>query len=84
MNEIEILGLVAGALTTSSSLPQLRRTFRRRSASDLSLQTSGMVITGVVLWLVYGAMQQDLALMASNVAALSLHSALLFAILRYR
>ena len=52
--QINFIGLCAGALTTMSFLPQLVATYRIKSARGLSY---GYLLTfsmGVALWLVYG------------------------------
>ena len=48
MNPIEVLGLVAGALTTTAYLPQAVRTLRSGSARDLSLAM--LLLTLPILW----------------------------------
>ncbi len=48
------LGLVAGALTTFASLPQIVYAIRTRSMDDISLATLGMFGFGVLLWFSYG------------------------------
>lgn len=50
----DLLGYVAAAITTFSFLPQLLRTWRSRSARDLSVAMLFFFSTGVALWLVYG------------------------------
>jgi MtN3 and saliva related transmembrane protein len=48
------LGLIAGAFTTCSSLPQILRVVKTRSMNDISLLTLCMFAFGVSLWLCYG------------------------------
>ncbi len=57
MDGIEILGLVAGVLTTFAFLPQAVRTWRMGSARDFSLSTLLMLVLGVGLWTVYGVLR---------------------------
>jgi MtN3 and saliva related transmembrane protein len=51
MNSNDALGLIAGVLTTISFLPQVIKTWRSRSAKDLSLGMFGMFSAGIFLWL---------------------------------
>jgi MtN3 and saliva related transmembrane protein len=51
---IDAIGYAAAALTTLSWVPQLQRTWRTRSAADLSTGMLAAFTTGVALWLVYG------------------------------
>ena len=48
------IGFVAGTLTTIAFLPQLQRTWRTKSADDMSLAMLLIFTTGVFLWLIYG------------------------------
>jgi uncharacterized protein with PQ loop repeat len=54
MDTIKILGLVAGALTTAAFLPQVLKTWKSRSAKDLSLGMFSLFCLGVAMWLAYG------------------------------
>jgi MtN3 and saliva related transmembrane protein len=51
-----IVGIAAGSLTTLSLVPQVIKTWRSRSAKDLSLSMLLVFITGVALWETYGLM----------------------------
>jgi MtN3 and saliva related transmembrane protein len=83
-NYIEIIGLVAGCLTTVSFLPQVIKTWRSRSAKDLSLVMFSLFCSGIVLWLFYGFLINSLPVMLSNAFTLILSSAILFFKLRFK
>jgi MtN3 and saliva related transmembrane protein len=82
MDAIEILGLVAGALTTTAYLPQAVRTLRSGSARDLSLAMLLLLVGGIVLWLAYGALAGLTAVVAANAATLALTLPILWVKLR--
>jgi MtN3 and saliva related transmembrane protein len=84
MNSITILGLTAGAFTTLAFLPQVIKTWRSRSAGDLSLLMFVVFSAGVVLWLAYGLLVGELPLIVANIVTLALIATLLFFKLRYR
>jgi len=84
MNTISLLGLVAGAFTTIAFLPQVLKTWRSRSAKDLSLGMFSIFTLGVAMWLVYGFMINDLPVILANVVTLILASTLLFFKLRWK
>lgn len=67
IDPIALLGLVAGAFTTVAFVPQVIRTWRLKSASDLSLAMVGLNSTGNLLWLTYGLYIRSLPLIAANV-----------------
>lgn len=84
MNAIQVLGLVAGSLTTAAFFPQVIKTWKSRSAKDLSLGMFSMFCLGVILWLIYGIMVRDIPVIAANLITLLLASTLLFFKLRFR
>ncbi len=61
-----ILGLMAGALTTGCWLPQLLRSWRTRSARDISWTYLGVLGLGVVLWLSYGLLTGEMTIILAN------------------
>jgi MtN3 and saliva related transmembrane protein len=61
-----ILGLIAGACTTLSFLPQVIRTLKTRHARDLSAAWLMIFGLGTALWLTYGILKSDVAVAAAN------------------
>ena len=53
---IDLIGMIAGTLSTVAFVPQVWRVWRTRSARDLSLPMYLIFTTGVALWFVYGVM----------------------------
>ena len=51
---VNLLGGVAGVLTTLSFVPQVIKTWRTRKADDISLGMLLLFSLGVALWGVYG------------------------------
>ena len=80
---IQLLGLIAGACTTIAFLPQVLKTWKSRSAKDLSLSMFSIFSLGVALWLLYGFLVQDIPVIAANMITLMLASTLLVFKLRY-
>jgi len=79
----EFLGLVAGALVTCSMIPQLIRIFKLKSAREISLLFTMLLLFGMVLWLVYGIYLSLNPVILWNAIGIALVSLLLFAKLRY-
>jgi MtN3 and saliva related transmembrane protein len=69
---ITIVGYIAAALTTFSSLPQVIKIFRTKKTSDISLVMYIMVFIGVLLWLVYGLLITDYPIIFANLVSLFL------------
>lgn len=84
MSAIMILGLVAAVLTTIAFVPQVFKTWKSKSAGDLSLGMYLILTTGVILWLIYGILKEDIPIIAANVVTLSLALTLLYFKLFYR
>ena len=68
----DILGMLAGTLTTVSFVPQVIKTWRSRSAGDISFGMFLLFSLGVVLWLMYGLAIHSLPVIVSNVVTLAL------------
>lgn len=66
MTNLDILGLIATAFTTSSFVPQVLRTWKTRDVSGISLSTYVIITIGLALWLAYGLMKNDLPLIVAN------------------
>lgn len=77
MSFVTLTGMVAAVLTTIAFLPQVLRTWKTRSTSDISLVMFATYVTGIVLWLVYGLMLGDLPLICSNAVTLVLSGTIL-------
>jgi len=83
MDFTTVIGLFAGALTTTSFFPQLAKIRRTKSAEDISTGMFVMFCTGVALWLAYGVMNRDVAVIAANFVTLMLALAVLILKLKY-
>ena len=83
MDYEEIIGLVAGALTTFSFAPQVWRLFRLRSAHEISLPFNLFLMLGVACWTVYGIVLSLMPVILWNAVTFALVSSMFFAKLRY-
>lgn len=83
MDGLTTLGLVAACLTTFSFVPQLTKVVRTRSAEDLSYGMFGAFSLGIVLWLVYGVLRDDLPVIVANAVTLLLVVTILVLKARY-
>jgi MtN3 and saliva related transmembrane protein len=71
------IGFAAAACTTIAFLPQALKAWRTRSTADISIGMFLLLVVGIILWLVYGAILGDLPLIAANVVTLCLAGAIL-------
>lgn len=74
---IDILGFVAGFLTTLAFLPQVIKVIKTKKTEDISLGMYIIFSLGVALWLVYGIMLLSLPIIIANTLTLALASIIL-------
>ncbi|MBI2165095.1 MAG: SemiSWEET transporter [Chloroflexi bacterium] len=74
----ELVGLLAGGLTTISLVPQLMRVFRSRSSRDISLPFTLMLLLGFLFWLMYGLLNGLMPVILWNSLGLVFMSVLLY------
>jgi len=84
MDLTDVLGLVAGFLTTISLIPQALQIWKTKSAKDVSLPMFLAFATGVALWAIYGVLKQELPIIVWNCVALALAAWIAAMKLRYR
>lgn len=69
---ITFVGFVAATLTAFAFLPQVFKTWRSRSAADLSLSMLLTQTSGVALWIVYGVSIRSIPIIAANIINLAM------------
>ena len=84
MQIAQIIGLIAGTITSITFLPQVIRIWKTRSAKDLSMLMMIMLIVGTSLWLSYGLMIKDAAIIYTNSMVLAMSMIMLFFKLKYK
>jgi len=74
----DILGYIAATLTTISFLPQVIKTWKSRSAEDISLAMVAISAAGSMAWLVYGFLKSDIPIIIANIILAALALMLVF------
>jgi len=74
---VDGIGVTAGMLTTASFVPQLIRTWRMKSARDLSYGWLACFTGGLLSWLTYGILIHSAPVIIANTCTLILVGALL-------
>ena len=62
----EVLGLIAGGITSVAMMPQLIKVIKEKNAEDISVAMLLVLITGLSLWVWYGILQNELPIILSN------------------
>ena len=83
MHAIEVLGLLAGFLTTLSFLPQAVQIIRTKDTKSISVAMYSAFVAGVFLWMVYGLVIASVPVLLWNVLTLILSGTILFLKLRF-
>jgi len=63
---IELIGLLAGAITSAGFLPQLYRGFKTKKLEDVSYFMPIVLAIGMSIWFFYGFLINSFAVMAAN------------------
>ncbi len=79
----EWLGFIAGALVAFAFLPQIIRIYKLKSAYEISLLFTILLLIGVLSWAVYGISFGLLPVILWNAIMAVLIAALLYAKLKY-
>ena len=73
-----VIGLVAAACTTAANFPQLKKAWSTGQTDDISLKTLLLFACGLVLWVAYGALEQDVIIILANGISLALVAGLVY------
>lgn len=79
-----ILGIIAGVLTSISMIPQLIKVIREKNVEDISLVMLLVLISGLSLWVWYGFKKDELPIILSNAFAVLVNISLLVCYMFYR
>ncbi|MHC1680980.1 MAG: SemiSWEET family sugar transporter [Methanomassiliicoccales archaeon] len=82
MDQLTIIGLVAGLITTLGFVPQVIKGYRSGRMEDVSLIMPLVLMVGMGLWLVYGIFLDDLPIIFWNAVSIALNAVMVFLKLR--
>lgn len=78
MGFAEILGYSAGVVTTLTFLPQVIKTWRERSAKDVSLWMFIIAAINEIMWVAYGILINNLVIILTNALVLTMSVTMIF------
>ncbi len=84
MSGVDILGYTAGAITSLTFLPQVVKTWRSRSAADISLLMFLIAAINEVMWIAYGVLLDNWVIILTNAIVLSMSLTMIYFKLRYK
>ena len=65
-NYIDLFGFLAASLTTIAFLPQLYKTWKTKSADDVSFIMLILFILGLFCWIIYGLKINSIPILVAN------------------
>ena len=83
MSALQALGLAAGTITSITFLPQVIQIRKTKSVKDLSMPMLLLLILGVSMWLTYGILVLDAAIIYTNSMVLAMSFIMMFFKLKY-
>lgn len=66
MTAIDLLGITAGCISSITFLPQVIKTWKTKSAADVSLLMFTFATISVIMWLVYGIILLNIPIIFTN------------------
>ena len=83
-NYIDLFGFLAALLTTIAFLPQLYKTWKTKSADDVSLIMLIVFLTGLIFWIIYGFQINSVPILIANIITFIFNLSILILKLSYR
>ena len=84
MTGTEILGYAAGAITSLTFLPQVIKTWKQKSAKDVSLMMFVIAAINEIMWVVYGALLDNWVIILTNAIVLAMSLTMIYLKLKYK
>ena len=84
MSGVDILGYSAGFITSLTFLPQVIKTWKEKSAKDISLMMFVIAAVNEVMWIVYGVLLNNWVIILTNAIVLAMSLIMIFFKLRYK
>ena len=83
MTSIDTLGMVAGTISAITFLPQVIKTWKSKSAKDISMLMFSFATISVILWLIYGIIINNWPVIYTNGCVLILSLIMLYFKLKF-
>jgi len=84
MTALDILGMTAGCISAITFLPQVIKTWKSKSAEDVSLLMFTFASISVILWLAYGILLKNIPIIFTNATVLVFSLIMLYFKFRFR
>ena len=78
------VGIAAGILTSTALLPQLIKIIREKKAQNISYFMLVILMCGLLCWIWYGTMRDDLPIIITNAFSLTINLLVLIFTIKYK
>ena len=69
MEQVEIIGLIAGVIGVLGWYPQVKRIWIDKKADGVSVPSFAAIAISLLLWLTYGIIKNSIAIVIANILA---------------
>lgn len=83
MDPVEIIGFIAGGLVSTSFLPQVIKSWKTKSTTDIAISLVIINLSGQVMWTIYGFGINSISLIAMSSITLIMTFSLLILKIKY-
>ena len=83
LNPSDFFGFMAAFLTTIAFLPQLYKTWKTKSAEDVSFLMLILFIIGLICWIIYGLKINSIPILIANTTTFTFNFSILILKLIY-
>jgi MtN3 and saliva related transmembrane protein len=84
MDGVAILGYAACAVTALTFLPQVVKTWKEKSAKNVSLNMFIIATINEIMWIAYGVLRDDMVIIITNVIMIVMATIMISLKLRYK
>jgi MtN3 and saliva related transmembrane protein len=84
MTGVELLGYSAGAITSLTFLPQVIKTWKMKTATDISMMMFLIAAVNEVMWIAYGILLDNWVIILTNSVVLSMSLTMIYFKLRFK
>jgi MtN3 and saliva related transmembrane protein len=84
MDGVSILGYSACAVTALTFLPQVLKTWKEKSATNVSLLMFIIAALNEAMWIAYGIFRDDMVIIVTNVIVLALSLTMIYLKFRFK
>ena len=84
INFTNAVGILAGIFTSVSMLPQLIKTFRKKTSEEISVLMIAILLLGIAGWIYYGVLKNDYPIIFTNAFSFLINLTLLVFHFKYK